>query len=105
MENSPDILFFSRYAATGDGILTSLMVMEACVDKKSTLCDLAKEMKVYPQVLRNVRVADKKTARENPRWLKQFEAAGKGTWRFRTYSGPREWYRAADPCYGGGRDR
>ena len=60
-------IIFSRYAATGDGILTSLMVMEACVDKKSTLCDLAKEMKVYPQVLRNVRVADKKTARENPK--------------------------------------
>ena len=58
-------IIFSRYAATGDGILTSLMVMEACVEKKATLCDLAKEMKVYPQLLRNVRVADKKTAREN----------------------------------------
>ena len=56
-------IIFSRYAATGDGILTSLMVMEACVEKKATLCDLAKEMKVYPQILRNVRVADKKTAK------------------------------------------
>lgn len=53
------------------------MVMEACVDKKSTLCDLAKEMKVYPQVLRNVRVADKKTARENPKVVEAVEAAGK----------------------------
>ena len=70
-------IIFSRYAATGDGILTSLMVMEACVDKKSTLCDLAKEMKVYPQVLRNVRVADKKTARENPKVVEAVEAAGK----------------------------
>ena len=60
-------IIFSRYAATGDGILTSLMVMEACVEKKATLCDLAREMKVYPQLLRNVRVADKKTARENPK--------------------------------------
>lgn len=59
-------IIFSRYAATGDGILTSLMLMEACVEKKATLCDLAKEMKVYPQLLRNVRVADKKEARENP---------------------------------------
>ena len=58
-------IIYSRYAATGDGILTSLMIMEACVEKKTTLCDLAKEMKVYPQLLRNVRVADKKTAREN----------------------------------------
>ena len=63
-------VIFSRYAATGDGILTSLMIMEACVEKKSTLCDLAKEMKVYPQLLRNVRVADKKTARENQNVVK-----------------------------------
>ena len=60
-------IIFSRYAATGDGILTSLMVMEACVEKKATLCDLAKEMKQYPQLLRNVRVADKKEAQENPK--------------------------------------
>ena len=70
-------VIFSRYAQTGDGILTSLMIMEACVEKKSTLCDLAKEMKVYPQLLRNVRVADKKTARENPEVVKAVEAAAK----------------------------
>ena len=66
-------IIFSRYAATGDGILTSLMIMEACVEKKATLCDLAKEMKVYPQLLRNVRVSDKKTARENPAVVKVVE--------------------------------
>ena len=66
-------IIFSRYAATGDGILTSLMIMEACVEKKATLCDLAKEMKVYPQLLRNVRVSDKKTARENPAVVKAIE--------------------------------
>ena len=70
-------IIFSRYAATGDGILTSLMVMEACVEKKATLCDLAKEMKVYPQILRNVRVADKKTARENPKVQEAVEAAAR----------------------------
>lgn len=68
-------VIFSRYAQTGDGILTSLMIMEACVEKKATLCDLAKEMKVYPQLLRNVRVADKKTARENPEVVKAVESA------------------------------
>ena len=47
--------------------------MEACVEKKATLCDLAKEMKVYPQLLRNVRVSDKKTARENPAVVKAVE--------------------------------
>ena len=70
-------IIFSRYAATGDGILTSLMVREACVEKKATLCDLAKEMKVYPQILRNVRVADKKTARENPKVQEAVEAAAR----------------------------
>lgn len=70
-------IIFSRYATTGDGILTSLMVMEACVEKKATLCDLAKEMKVYPQILRNVRVADKKTARENPKVQEAVEAAAR----------------------------
>ena len=59
-------IIFSRYSATGDGILTALMLMEACVEKKATLCDLAKEMVVYPQLLRNVRVEDKVAARENP---------------------------------------
>ena len=70
-------VIFSRYAATGDGILTSLMIMEACVEQKATLCDLAKEMKVYPQILRYVRVADKKTARENPKVVEAVEAAAR----------------------------
>mgnify|MGYP000768477833 FL=1 len=68
-------VIFSRYAATGDGILTSLMIMEACVEQKATLCDLAKEMKVYPQLLRNVRVSDKKTALENEKVKAAIEAA------------------------------
>ena len=70
-------IIFSKYSATGDGILTSLMLMEACVEKKTTLCDLAKEMKVYPQILRNVRVADKVAARETPKVKEAVEAAAR----------------------------
>lgn len=70
-------IIFSKYSATGDGILTSLMLMEACVEKKTTLCDLAKEMKVYPQILRNVRVADKVAARENPKVKEAVEVAAR----------------------------
>ena len=70
-------IIFSKYSATGDGILTSLMLMEACVEKKTTLCDLAKEMKVYPQILRNVRVADKVAAREHPKVKEAVEAAAR----------------------------
>ena len=59
-------IIFSKYARTGDGILTSLMLMEVMLEKKQSLAQLTEEVKIYPQLLKNVRVADKKTARENP---------------------------------------
>lgn len=59
-------IIFSKYATTGDGILTSLMVMEVLMEKKQPLSVLASEVVIYPQVLKNVRVANKKEARENP---------------------------------------
>lgn len=58
-------IIFSKHATTGDGILTSLMVMEVVMEKKQPLSKLTEEVKIYPQLLKNVRVADKKTAREN----------------------------------------
>lgn len=66
-------IIFSKYAKTGDGILTSLMLMEVILEKKMTLGKLAEEVKIYPQLLQNVRVADKKTARENPEVVKSIE--------------------------------
>ena len=66
-------IIFSKYATTGDGILTSLMVMQTVIEKKSTLATLAHEMKTYPQCLKNVIVKDKVAAQENPAVL----AAGK----------------------------
>lgn len=59
-------IIFSKYATTGDGILTSLMVMEAIMETKQSLSKLCEEVKIFPQTLKNVRVVDKKTARENP---------------------------------------
>lgn len=58
-------IIFSKYATTGDGILTSLKVMQAMIDKKTPLSKLAGQMKVYPQVLVNVRVKDKAKARSD----------------------------------------
>ena len=58
-------IIFSKHARTGDGILTSLMVMEAVIEKKQTLGTLADEVKIFPQLLKNVRVKDKKTALDN----------------------------------------
>ncbi|MDD3278793.1 MAG: phosphoglucosamine mutase [Lachnospiraceae bacterium] len=58
-------IIFSKHATTGDGILTSLMVMEVLMEKKVPLHVLADEITIYPQLLKNVRVANKKEAQEN----------------------------------------
>ena len=63
-------IIFSKHATTGDGILTSLKLMEVIIEKKQPLSVLTKEVKIYPQVLKNVRVYDKKEARENPEVIK-----------------------------------
>lgn len=52
-------IIMKKYATTGDGILTAIMVAEEICDSKSTLAQLAEPVKVYPQYLRNVRVKDK----------------------------------------------
>ena len=59
-------IIFSKYASTGDGILTSLKVMEVMLEKKETLGKLASEVEILPQVLKNVRVKDKKEAQDDP---------------------------------------
>ncbi len=58
-------IIFSKHARTGDGILTSLMLMEVIMEKKQSLGKLCSEVKIYPQLLQNVRVTDKKTTLEN----------------------------------------
>ena len=52
-------IIFSKYATTGDGILTSLKIMEVMLARKATLSFLASPVKEYPQVLINVKVTDK----------------------------------------------
>ena len=58
-------IIFSKHASTGDGILTSLMLMEVILEKKLPLSTLVSDVVIYPQLLKNVRVTDKKTARDN----------------------------------------
>ena len=58
-------IIFSKHATTGDGILTSLMLMEVIIEKKQLLNTLASEVSIYPQLLENVRVANKTAARNN----------------------------------------
>ncbi len=55
-------IIFSKYASTGDGILTSIKMMEVMLAKKTTLSKLAEPLVIFPQVLVNVRVTDKNLA-------------------------------------------
>ena len=59
-------IIFGKLATTGDGILTSIKLMEAVMGRKSTLGELAAPVHTYPQVLINVRVSDKKAAMADP---------------------------------------
>ena len=59
-------IIFSKHASTGDGILTSLKVMEAMLAKKKTLSQLCEGFTFYPQVLKNIRVASKPAAQNDP---------------------------------------
>jgi len=70
-------IIFSKHAATGDGILTSLKVMEAMIEKKQSLSWLTRELKIFPQLLVNVRVADKHTAMRDEEVLKAADEVGK----------------------------
>ena len=59
-------IIFSKYASTGDGILTSLKMMEVMMARKKKMSELAEDLTIYPQVLVNVRVTDKKAAQNDP---------------------------------------
>ena len=68
-------IIISKYATTGDGILTSLKVMEVMLAKKKKLSQLCEGLTIYPQVLKNVRVKSKPEAQNDPEVQKAVQAA------------------------------
>ncbi len=60
-------IIISKYATTGDGILTSLKLMEVMLDKKKPMSQLTEGLTIYPQVLKNVRVRSKPEAQSDPK--------------------------------------
>ena len=58
-------IIFSKHATTGDGILTSLKIMEAIIESKATLSELMRDLRIFPQLLVNVKVTDKNEIMEN----------------------------------------
>ncbi len=58
-------IIYKKFANTGDGILTSLKLMEAMIEEKTDIASLRRDLKIYPQKLINVKVKDKKETLEN----------------------------------------
>jgi phosphoglucosamine mutase len=65
-EQSGHIIFRDGDATTGDGLLTALRVMAKVARSGQTLSDLTEDLKIYPQVIKNVRVKDKKPLDQVP---------------------------------------
>lgn len=60
-------IIFGDLAKTGDGILTSLRIMEVLRAEREKLSELTRPVKLYPQQLVNVRVTDKEAAMQSPK--------------------------------------
>lgn len=73
-ENSGHIIF-SKYANTGDGIITALKIMQVMCAKKCPLSELCQPMTLYPQLLKNVRVSDKNAVLNDADVLAAIKAA------------------------------
>ena len=58
-------IIFSKYATTGDGILTSIKLMEVMISSKRKMSELINPVTIYPQCLKNVKVASKPEARND----------------------------------------
>ena len=70
-------IIFTKYATTGDGILTSLKLMEAMLARQKPMSELAAPVAFYPQVLKNVRVKNKAEAQNDPDVQAAVAAVGK----------------------------
>lgn len=70
-------IIIKKYATTGDGLLTAIMVAEEICDQKSSLADLAEPVKLYPQITKNIRVHSKEETTSDPEVLAELEAVEK----------------------------
>jgi len=68
-------VIFGAYATTGDGMLTALKILETCVREHATLDDLGADLTVFPQLLVNIRVRERKPLDQMPRVVEEIRAA------------------------------
>ena len=59
-------IIFSKYATTGDGVLTSLKIMEVILERKCKLSEFFKSLTIFPQLLVNVKVSSKDAVMNDP---------------------------------------
>ena len=91
-------IIFKEHAVTGDGILTSLMIMEAWLHYGKPMSMLTGDLVIYPQLLENVKVKD--SSKRRRRCTEGCERSNGKPWRCRTAFASRERYGAIDSCYG-----
>jgi len=70
-------IIFSKHATTGDGILTSINLMDVFVESKQEASKLFEDCPMYPQCLKNVRVSDKNAAMTDPKILEEVDKVEK----------------------------
>ena len=70
-------IILKKYATTGDGLLTAIMIAEEVCDRKTSLANLVKDVKLYPQHLRNVRVKSKDAVFADESIMAELEAVEK----------------------------
>ena len=70
-------IIFMKYASTGDGILTSLKMMEVMMAKKKKMSELTQDLIIYPQILKNIKVTDKTQCQNHPEVQKAIQHVSK----------------------------
>ena len=70
-------IIFSKYATTGDGLITALKIMEVYIESKLPVSKLVEDLTIYPQITKNVRVADKEAVLSDPGVLAAKESVEK----------------------------
>ena len=71
-------IIFSKYASTGDGLITAIKIMEVLIESKCKSSELSRGFDIYPQYLENVRVADKDAVLSNKKIADTLEKEREG---------------------------
>ncbi len=66
-------IILRKYATTGDGLLTAIMLVEQMCDEKSPISSLVKDLKLLPQYEISIKVKDKTAVKKDVNIIKKVE--------------------------------